>query len=140
MEQKRKIVIPLGGSSREATATPSPNYDGGMTVPAPLFDEEATLGAQPVVPLAAASSAGTTSRLPLIALLVVLAVSAGVVGGFAIGVYRSRQNKQAATAATTTTASSGATAQPSSQLPVIASEKSPEPPARTTAAADTEAT
>lgn len=140
MEQKRKIIIPLGGSAREATATPSPNYDGGMTVPAPLFDEEATLGAQPVVPLAKASPVGP-GRLPLIALLIVIAVGAGIAGGFAIGVYRSRQNRPTATAATattTTTASSGSTAQtsaPQQQLPVIASEKSPEPPARTTAAA-----
>jgi hypothetical protein len=144
MEQKRKIVIPLGGSSRGAGAASS-SFDGEQTVPAPLFDAEATLGAQPVVPLAEANSSGATiRRLPLIALLVVLAVGAGVAGGFAIGVYKSRQNKQEATAtnattttAATTTASSGPAAQPSAQIPVLASEKSSEPPARTVATDDT---
>jgi type II secretory pathway pseudopilin PulG len=143
MEQKRKIVIPLGGSSRGAGAAPS-GFDGEQTVPAPLFDAEATLGAQPVVPLAEATAPGGTNRLPLIALLIVIAVGAGVAGGFAIGVYKSRQNKQAETAtnATTTTtaattASSGAATQPSAQIPVLASEKSSEPPARTVATDDT---
>jgi hypothetical protein len=144
MEQKRKIVIPLGGSSRAAGAAPQ-SFDGEQTIPAPLFDVEATLGAQPVVPLSEATSSGATRRrLPLIALLIVLAVGAGVAGGFAIGVYKSRQTKQEATAsnattttAATTTASSGAAAQPSAQIPVLASEKSSEPPARTVATDDT---
>jgi hypothetical protein len=112
MEPKRKIVIPLGDASGEAV--PASNYDGGVTVPAPLFDEEATMGARPVVLLA------------------------GVAGGFAIGVYKSRQNRT--TAATTTnpaatTASTDASAQaPAEQLPVIASKQSSEPRARTTEA------
>lgn len=139
MEQKRKIVIPLGGSNREAGAAPA-NFSGDVTVPTPRFDEEATLYAQPVVPLSEAASTASPRRFPLIALLIVLAVGAGVAGGFAIGVYKSSQNRQPETAgnATTTTtasttASSGADARPSAPLPVLASEKSSEPPARTTA-------
>lgn len=124
MEQKRKIVIPLGGASGDAV--PAGNFDGGATVPAPLFDEEATILARPVVPLAEASNK-TSSRFPLLVLVVIIAIGAGVAGGFAIGVYRSRLNRASATTTTTaeTTVSTDATAQaPAEQLPAIASEKS----------------
>lgn len=124
MEQKRKIVIPLGGYPKDAV--PADDFDGGATVPAPLFDEEATISARPVVPLTGASN-GTSRRFPLLALVIILAISAGVAGGFAIGVYRSRLNRTAATTTATTTAGTDATAQtPAEQLPVIASEKSSE--------------
>ncbi len=128
MEQKRRIVIPLGGASEEAV--PARDYDGGATVRAPLFDEEATISARPVVPLTEAST-GTYRRFPLLALVVILAISAGVAGGFAIGVYRSRLNRTAATTTAATTASSDATAQ---SLPVIASGKSSESRSRITEA------
>jgi type IV secretory pathway VirB10-like protein len=136
MERKTKIVIPVGGASKDAV--PASNFDGGATVPAPLFDEEATISARPVVPLTEASK-GLSSRFPLLALVVVLAISAGVAGGFAIGVYRSRQNRATAATKTTTAAttlSTDATAQTPAgeQLPVIASEKSPEPRPRATEA------
>ena len=134
MEPKRKIVIPLGDASHEAV--PSSNYDGGATVRAPLFDEEATMGARPVVPLAEASK-GTSRHFPLLALVVILAVGAGVAGGFAIGVYKSRQNRTTATTANpaATTASTDVPAQTQAeQLPVIASKQSSEPQRRTTEA------
>jgi type IV secretory pathway VirB10-like protein len=135
MEPKRKIVIPLGDASREAV--PASNYDGGVTVPAPLFDEEATMGARPVVPLAEASRE-TSRRFPLLALVVILAVGAGVAGGFAIGVYKSRQNRTAAATSTNTAATTASTDVPAQtqaeQLPVIASKQSSEPRARTTEA------
>lgn len=130
MEPKRKIVIPLGDASREAV--PASNYDGGMTVPAPLFDEEATMGARPVVPLAEASKE-TSRRFPLLALVVILAVGAGVAGGFAIGVYKSRQNRTTATT-TNPAATTASTDAPAEQLPVIASKQSSEPQRRTTEA------
>ncbi|HEY6188361.1 MAG TPA: hypothetical protein VIW80_11810 [Pyrinomonadaceae bacterium] len=142
MEQKRKIIIPLGGS-REAI--PARDLDGATTAQAPLFDAEATLGARPVVPLAAAP-VHSSRHFPLLALVVVLAIAAGVAGGFAIGLYRSRQLQQSAatptpattTTASTTTASADATAQtPAQQLPaaIASSEKTPAPvePERTTA-------
>lgn len=134
MEQRRKIVIPVGDEAREGSAPK--NYDGAATVRAPLFDEEATMGARPVVPLAEAS-APRSSRFPLLALVVLLAVSAGVAGGFAIGIYKSQQNHQAADAvspaATTTAGTQPSSAQasvpvkePQQQLPAtIATEKSP---------------
>jgi type IV secretory pathway VirB10-like protein len=128
MEPKRKIVIPLGDASREAV--PASNYDGGATVRAPLFDEEATMGARPVVPLAEASR-GTSRHFPLLALVVILAVGAGVAGGFAIGVYKSRQNRTTATTtanpAATTAGTDAPTQTPAEQLPVIASKQSSEP-------------
>lgn len=134
MEQKRKIIIPLGGS-REAI--PARDFDGTTTSQAPLFDAEATLGARPVVPLAETQR---SRHFPLLALVVILAISAGVAGGFAIGLYRSRQIQQSAAPNTTatTTISTDATAQapaPAQQLPAaaaVASEKTPEPE-RTTA-------
>lgn len=132
MEQKRKIIIPLGGS-REAI--PARDFDGATTAQAPLFDAEATLGARPVVPLAETQQ---SRHLPLLALVVLLAISAGVAGGFAIGLYRSRQIQQSAapnTAATTTINTDTTTAQtPAQQLPAaaVASDKTPEPE-RTTA-------
>lgn len=139
MERKTKIVIPVGGASKDAV--PAVNFDGGATVPAPLFDEEATISARPVVPLTEAST-GTFRRFPLLALVVILAISAGVAGGFAIGVYRSRQNRAAATTATTTATTTAATTVGTDapaqtrveQLPVIASEKSSESRSRATEA------
>jgi hypothetical protein len=129
MEPKRKIVIPLGDASEQAGA--ASDYDGGTTVPAPLFDEEATISARPVVPLAGVSTV-PSGRFPLLALVVILAVGAGVAGGFAIGVYKSRQNRATATTATTApTASTDATAlapaATGEQLPVIASKQTSEP-------------
>jgi hypothetical protein len=133
MEQKRKIIIPLGGS-REAI--PARDFDGATTAQAPLFDAEATLGARPVVPLAETQK---SRHFPLLVLVVLLAISAGVAGGFAIGLYRSRQIQQSAAPNTTATTSinTDATAAQApaaaQQLPVaIASEKTPEPE-RTTA-------
>lgn len=140
MEPKRKIVISLGGASEEAA--PARDYDGGATVRAPLFDEEATMGARPVVPLTEASTATSARHFPLLALVIILAIGAGVAGGFVIGVYKSRQNATTATSssttATATTASTDATAQkPAEPLTTIASGKSSEPQsARTTTEAD----
>jgi hypothetical protein len=136
MEQKRKIIIPLGGS-REAI--PARDFDGATTAPAPLFDAEATLGARPVVPLA--ETPQPSRQFPLLALVVVLAISAGVAGGFAIGIYRSRQAQQSVPTATTATSSAPTTPTttisadattapppPAQQLPAtVASEKTPEP-------------
>jgi hypothetical protein len=138
MEQKRKIIIPVGSASGEATA--ARNFDGAATARAPLFDEEATMGARPVVPLAKASNP-PSRRFPLLALVVVLAVGAGVAGGFVIGLYKSRQSKERAAAPTaTTTIGTDQTAQtPARQLPALASEKSSAPPARTVAAENTTA-
>jgi type IV secretory pathway VirB10-like protein len=129
MEQRKKIVIPLGESSKEG---------GGATVRASFFDEEATMGARPVVPIVEASTP-QPRHLPLLALVVILAVSAGLAGGFAIGLYKSRQNKAgaAAPAVATTTATTEQAAQTpaQAQLPAtIASEKSPAPQPRTVTA------
>ncbi|HEX8138311.1 MAG TPA: hypothetical protein VF544_12020 [Pyrinomonadaceae bacterium] len=123
MEQKRKIVIPLGeGSEKEA---------GAATMRAPLFDEEATMGARPVVPIAAAYPPPST-RFPLLALVVILAVSAGVAGGFFIGLYKSGQSRTAPPAASSEQASQAPA--PKEQLPAtIASEKPAAQPPRTVA-------
>jgi hypothetical protein len=136
MEPKRKIVIPLGDASREE-AVQAGNYDGGVTVPAPLFDEEATISARPVVPLAGVSTV-PSGRFPLLAVVIILAVAAGVAGGFAIGVYKSRQNRTAAATTTNTAATTASTDAPAQtqaeQLPVIASKQSSEPQRHTTEA------
>jgi hypothetical protein len=142
MEPKRKIVIPLGGSSSKAV--PASHFDGEATVPAPFFDAEATIAARPVVPLSEAQNP-QPGRFPLLALVIILAVSAGVAGGFAIGVYKSRQNQASAAtngtaaATTTTTAISEdpATATTARQLPsTIASEKTEPETARDERAAN----
>jgi type IV secretory pathway VirB10-like protein len=133
MEQRKKIVIPLGEASKEAGGAPPSRT--------PFFDEEATMGARPVVPIVEAS-APQPRHLPLLALVVILAVSAGLAGGFLIGLYKSGQNKQSASApaatATTTAASTEQAAQTPAQqqqLPAaIASEKSSAPQPRTVAA------
>jgi type IV secretory pathway VirB10-like protein len=142
MDQKRKIVIPLGeGFGKEAGG--AKDFEGGSTVRAPLFDEEATMGARPVVPIAAAYPPPST-RFPLLALVVILAVSAGLAGGLAIGLYKSGQNRPSAASApaeTTTTASAEQASQTPAQeqLPAtIASEKSPATQPRTVAAAAVE--
>src|SRR5215213_5094129 len=137
MEQKRKIIIPVGGS-REAI--PARDFDGAATAQAPLFDAEATLGARPVVPLAETQR---SRHFPLLALVVILAISAGVAGGFAIGLYKSRQTQESAAPNTTATINTDATTAqaPAQQLPAaIASEKTPEPERTTASNAPTERT
>jgi type IV secretory pathway VirB10-like protein len=136
MEQRRKIVIPVGSEAREAGG--AKNFDGAETVPARLFDEEATMGARPVVPLAGASTK-PSSRFPLLALVVILAVGAGVAGGFVIGLYKSRQTGQGESAASTAATTAAGTEQTPAQeqLPAsIATEKSPTPPTRTVSSAE----
>lgn len=143
MEQRKKIVIPLGeGSGKQAGG--AKDFDGEATVRAPLFDEEATMGARPVVPIAAVYPT-PSARFPLLVIVVILAVSAGVAGGFFIGLYKSGQNREnaAAAPAVTTTASTEQASQTPAQeqLPVaIASEKSPATEPRTVVTAENAAT
>jgi hypothetical protein len=101
MEQKRKIIIPVGG-------------DPPSAIPAPHFDAEATLSAQPVVPLKepaapspyndylkqrnARAAAAPWKRSTLI-LIVLAAIGVGVASGLAIGFYESRGKANAPAAA-----------------------------------------
>ena len=132
MSEKRKIIIPVGNASQEAASDRS--FDGDTTVQAPFFDSEATIAARPVVPITEAEQP-QSKNLPLLVLVVLLAIGAGVAGGFAIGVYNTRQNTQEATAtstAATTTINSDETARTTEaqQLPAVTSEKTSEPAAR----------
>jgi hypothetical protein len=96
MEQRRKIIIPTGA---EAVETPeTPHFDA----------EETLLSARPVVPLTTeegvtdgsdsahrAAPSALSRSFPLLALIVVAGICVGLVGGFAIARYQSRQNAQA---------------------------------------------
>lgn len=93
MEQRRKIIIQTGTEPDETLSTPH-------------FDTEATLAARPVVPLAGPAAqqaypvprAGASSswKRPTLILIVLFAVSLGVVSGLAIGYYQSRRKAPAA--------------------------------------------
>lgn len=95
MEQKRKIVIQTATEPDEALSTPH-------------FDTEATLAARPVVPLAepvvqhaqnaysvSRAEASSSWKRSTIILIVLFAVSIGVVSGLAIGYYQSRSKAPA---------------------------------------------
>jgi len=91
MNERRRIIIPIGANPDEPLSTPH-------------FDTDATLTARPVVPLSDQETSqihygvyqGNDSkpfwkRPALLALVVVIAVGAGVAAGFAISIYRNRQ-------------------------------------------------
>jgi type IV secretory pathway VirB10-like protein len=103
MEQRRKIIIPVGG-------------DPQGTIPAPHFDAEATLSAQPVVPLKGSAtppsynnygrqgSGGSAQRAArasspwkrsTLLLVILAAIGVGVASGLAIGFYESRGKVEA---------------------------------------------
>lgn len=95
MEQRSRIIVPTGVDDRPAK------------LPSPYFNEETTLTARRVVPLAAQPAAAVelhavsssanaaprrAGRIPLLALAIVAAVGLGVVGGLAIGLRRAAQH------------------------------------------------
>ena len=104
MEQRRKIVVPTGNEPEEPPSTPH------------FVDDEATLLARPVVPLAepvepppdvyvqpaAAASyapravAASPWKRSTLILIILAAVCVGVASGLAIGLYHSRRKAPAA--------------------------------------------
>lgn len=124
MEQRRKIIVPTGAEADEELSTPH-------------FDAEATLLARPVVPLtepveppldvymasnaaaAYAPRAATASlwKRSTLILIILAAVSVGVLSGLAIGLYQSRRKAPAApvVARPTTNEPEQATAQPQTE-------------------------
>jgi hypothetical protein len=127
MEQRRKIIIPTGRDPEETLATPH-------------FDAEATLSAQPVVPLAeaaatppgdaynvrgggaayaprATSSAASPWKRSTLLFIILAAVGIGIVSGLAIGLYQTRK---------TTTAAPVAAQPPANDSPQVATQPEPE--------------
>ncbi len=109
MKDKNRIVIPTGHEPEEELGTP--NFDA----------EETLLAARPVVPLTKEARATAeraraeeefaakplTRRIPILALIIIAAVSVGLASGLAIGLYQGHQKAAAPVAAqpsTTTTA------------------------------------
>jgi multidrug efflux pump subunit AcrB len=163
MKEKNRIVIPTGHEPEEGLETP--HFDA----------EETLLSARPVVPLTeeareAAQSAHAdwgakppTRRIPILALIIIAAVSVGLASGLAIGLYQGRQKTAAPVTAQTSTATTTAdtqfkqkpaeeTTKPQQQLPPVQTvadteqqttlsepagepvvEESPQTPARTEA-------
>ena len=99
MEQRRKIIIPLGSASEGAR--PPASRNGESSLPTPHFNTEATLAARPVVPLTPDRiHAKTRSRnLLLITLIVIAAVCMGIAGGLAIAFYRGLEKTESSVAA-----------------------------------------
>lgn len=124
MQQRNKIIVPTGVN------------DAPAKLPPPYFDEEATLSARRVVPLAQAATAPTpshpvpsshittagprrSSRLSLLMLAMAAAIGLGVVGGLAIGLQRGAQKatmSQAPSVAATSKVTT-ATEQPAIEQP-----------------------
>jgi hypothetical protein len=120
MEEKDKIIISTGHEPEEGLETP--HFDA----------EETLLAARPVVPLTeeAIEAARSTSRrstrveftaqplskrIPVLALVIIAAVSVGLAGGLAIGLYQGRQHMTApvtAQSSSTTTADTRLKQQP----------------------------
>jgi hypothetical protein len=95
MREKNRIIIPTGAEPE------TPHFDA----------EETLLSARPVVPLteqavradhntrADVAARPVTKRLPLLALIIIAAVSVGLASGLAIGLYQGRQSRTAPVAA-----------------------------------------
>ena len=101
MEEKDKIVISTGHEPEEGLETP--HFDA----------EETLLAARPVVPLteeaieawhssssvrAEVAAPPLAKRIPMLALVIIAAVSVGLASGLAIGLYQGRQKTASATA------------------------------------------
>jgi hypothetical protein len=97
MKDKNRIIIPTGHEPEEGLETP--HFDA----------EETLLAARPVVPLTEEaretaervraeefSSRPVTRRMPILALIIIAAVSVGLASGLAIGLYQGRQKTAAA--------------------------------------------
>ena len=119
MKDKNRIVIPTGHEPEEMLETP--HFDA----------EETLLAARPVVPLTedaieaarrarakASTAPPARPRIPMLALIIIAAVSVGLASGLAIGLYQGRQQ----TASTTS-------AQPSSRTTTVADAQSTQKPA-----------
>ena len=103
MKEKNRIIIPTGHEPEEGLE--SPHFDA----------EETLLSARPVIPLtkeaievAQSSRAGAeamppTRRIPILALIIIAAVSVGLASGLAIGLYQGRQKTATPVTAQTST-------------------------------------
>ena len=133
MKEKNRIIIPTGHEPEEGLETP--HFDA----------EETLLSARPVVPLTeeareAAQSAHAdwgskppTRRIPILALIIIAAVSVGLASGLAIGLYEGR--RKTATPVTAQTSPTTADTQ-FKQQPAGETTKPQLPPVQTVA--DTE--
>jgi len=91
MKEKNRIIIPTGHEPEEELE--SPHFDA----------EETLLSARPVIPLtkeaievaqssrAELEAMPPTRRIPILALIIIAAVSVGLASGLAIGLYEGRQ-------------------------------------------------
>jgi hypothetical protein len=123
MEEKDKIIISTGHEPEEGLETP--HFDA----------EETLLAARPVVPLteeaievarSTRSSLGTraevaaqplSKRIPVLALVIIAAVSVGLASGLAIGLYQGRQHRTAPAAAQSSSATTTTDKRLQQQLP-----------------------
>lgn len=134
MEQRRKIVIPVGVDPEETLAPPH-------------FDAEATMTARPVVPLSqsqlavdrskraqsATSPAPAWRRSSLLVIVIVAAASIGMAGGLAIGFY---QRHQSTVGAQPAPASATNETQPAPAGKTTADARKTTPPVETAKAAE----
>lgn len=134
MEEKDKIIISTGHEAEERLETP--HFDA----------EETLLAARPVVPLteeaieAAHSNARAkvaapplTRRIPILALVIIAAVSVGLAGGLAIGLYKGRQQKTTPVAAQPSGTTTTTTVDTRLQQPIEDRSKSPSTTVQTVA-------
>jgi hypothetical protein len=123
MEEKDKIIISTGHEPEEGLETP--HFDA----------EETLLAARPVVPLteeaievarSTGSSLGTraevaaqplSKRIPVLALVIIAAVSVGLASGLAIGLYQGRQHRTVPAAAQSSSATTTTDKRLQQQLP-----------------------
>jgi hypothetical protein len=134
MKEKNRIIIPTGHEPEEGLE--SPHFDA----------EETLLSARPVIPLtkeaievAQSSRAGAeamppTRRIPILALIIIAAVSVGLASGLAIGLYQGRQQTAKPVAAERTSTTTVDTQ--FKQKPAAETNKPQLPPVQTVA--DTE--
>lgn len=134
MEDKDKIIISTGHEPEEELETP--HFDA----------EETLLAARPVVPLtdeaieASQHKARTgfaaqtpARRIPILALVIIAAVSVGLAGGLAIGLYQGRQQQQKTTPAAAQPSSATTTIDTRLQKPAEETDKTQSPSVQTVA-------
>jgi hypothetical protein len=138
MDEKDKIVISTGHEPEEGLETP--HFDA----------EETLLAARPVVPLTedaieaahsarakAARAPMTNTRFPMLALIIIAAVSVGLASGLAIGLYQGRQKATPVSAQPSSTTTTAADTQ-FKQKPAQEEIKTQLPSVQTVAETDTD--
>ncbi len=116
MEERRRIIIPT-------------SVEPQTQLPAPHFDEEATLLARPVVPLTEAKQSPSRTKL-LLALVVFAALLVGAAGALAFDYFRNHARQNAQVSAEPVTVHAPQATEPAAQPTKVSDREATAAPAK----------